>query len=104
MGIQYLVRECRDSSATVLAAKNGRGGDDHNTLSVCIGQLQGTLYSELDLEVLCRGPLGRYQCSGGCGTNGAIFRLLLDLLHKGYEGEEVCIACIIYRWYDFAQR
>jgi hypothetical protein len=98
MGVLNLARKRCHPSAALLASKDRRGGNDYHTLSVCVGELSRAVYPKLDLAVLGRGTLG-WDC-GVCRvySDGSVFRFLLDLLHKGFEREEVRSACMSYEW------
>ena len=58
LGLFNLARISRYSPTIVSAAKDRRGGDHNDTLSVCFGELPRPLYSELDLSIFCGGTLG----------------------------------------------
>lgn len=49
LGILHLVGKCSYSPTAVFAAEDRRGGDNHDALSVCVGELSRVVYPELDL-------------------------------------------------------
>jgi hypothetical protein len=58
LGLFNLARISRYSPTIVSAAKDRRGGDHNDALSVCFGELPRPLYSELDLSIFRGGSLG----------------------------------------------
>lgn len=52
LGLQYLARVGRHPPPALLVAKNRRGRDHHNSLPVCVGNVQSALYTKLDLAIL----------------------------------------------------
>lgn len=94
MGILNLARIGSYSTTTLLATKDGRSGDDYNTLSVRTRALQDVVHPQLDLPIHHGVPLGLDLGIGRHRADGPILGLLLDLLHQGFEGKEVCVASI----------
>ena len=96
MGIQYLVRERRDPTTVIHAAKDRRGRDYHGALPRCIGTVQAVVHPELGVAVF-HGPKAvvRWHCdSSGHRAECAVLGFLLYLLYQGDEGQEILFACV----------
>ena len=77
-----LARVRCDTSTIVHVTANRWSGNNHNTLSFCPWTLSSTVYSKLDLSLLCWEPFwSRSRCCR-YHPDGSIFRLFLYLLHK----------------------
>lgn len=61
MDIQHLSRISGDITAIVSGVENRRGGEHHQSLSVCTGILQRLVSIQLGLPLLRRGSL-RFDC------------------------------------------
>jgi hypothetical protein len=49
LGFLHLARKCSHSPTAVFAAEDRLGGDNHDALSLCAGELPRVVYPELDL-------------------------------------------------------
>jgi len=70
----------------VHAPEDGGGGDDHDTLPLRSRRLSGAVYSELDIPVLCGEAVELGPGARRHRPDGAVFRFLLDILHKVSSG------------------
>ena len=88
MGLFDMVGVRRHSTATVYAAAHRRGGDNHDALFGCVGNIQGIVHPQLDMEILRDTKLFRSHRGGGRHrSNDPVFGFLLGLLHKvSYNG------------------
>lgn len=83
LGLLDLARSRSDSATALHAPANWRGRDNHHPLPLCSWRLPSAVHSELDLAVFHGRRLHRPDTSyRRHHTNGAIFRLLLDLLYE----------------------
>lgn len=94
MDIQHLSRISSDITAIVSGFKNRRGGEHHQSLSVCIRILQRLVSVQLGLPLLRRGSL-RFDChSRRTGADSSILWLLLPLYYQSTEGQEITTTCL----------
>ena len=66
LGFLHLAGISSHSAPALHAAKNRRGGDDHDTLPVRAGCVPGSIHSQLDLPLLLRGAQVLRPDCGDC--------------------------------------
>lgn len=82
VGLLPLAWICGHITTAIHAAANRRSRNDHDSLSICAGNLQGLVYTQLVVSVFYRrqvrpDPLGRRH-----NSDDSLFWLFLDLLYK----------------------
>lgn len=89
LDVFYLVGVRCDPTPTVHVAADWRSGYHYYPLLVCLGSVQGTLYSELDLPILHRGRIPAFLSAGSHHRRHypdlAVLGLLLHLLQQVCE-------------------